>query len=50
MFLQNLLPNAVLEAIESVEIPLIVCITEGIPVLDMIKVKEKLLNESTSHV
>jgi succinyl-CoA synthetase alpha subunit len=33
--------SAVIEAIEN-EIPLIVCITEGIPVLDMIKVKEKL--------
>ena len=32
---------AIIEAIES-EIPLIVCITEGIPILDMIKVKEKL--------
>jgi len=33
--------SAIIEAIEN-EIPLIVCITEGIPVLDMIKVKEKL--------
>jgi succinyl-CoA synthetase alpha subunit len=33
--------SAILEAIEN-EITLIVCITEGIPVLDMIKVKEKL--------
>ena len=33
--------SAIIEAIES-NIPLIVCITEGIPVLDMIKVKEKL--------
>jgi len=33
--------SAIMEAIES-EIPLIVCITEGIPVLDMIKIKEKL--------
>jgi succinyl-CoA synthetase alpha subunit len=33
--------SAIIEAIES-EIALIVCITEGIPVLDMIKVKKKL--------
>ena len=33
--------SAIIEAIEN-EIPLIACITEGIPVLDMIKVKEKL--------
>jgi len=33
--------SAIVEAIES-EIPLIVCITEGIPILDMIKVKEKI--------
>ncbi|MDC0073876.1 succinate--CoA ligase subunit alpha [Alphaproteobacteria bacterium] len=33
--------DAILEAIDS-EISLIVCITEGIPVLDMIKVKEAL--------
>ena len=40
--------SAILEAIES-EVPLIVCITEGIPVLDMIKVKERL-NKSKSHL
>ena len=33
--------SAIIEAIEN-DIPLIVCITEGIPVLDMIKVKGKL--------
>ena len=33
--------SAIIEAIEN-EVPLIVCITEGIPVIDMIKVKEKL--------
>ena len=32
---------AIIEAINC-ELPLIVCITEGIPILDMIKVKEKL--------
>ena len=33
--------SAIIEAIEN-KIPLIVCITEGIPILDMVKVKEKL--------
>ena len=38
--------SAIIEAIEN-EIPLIVCITEGIPVLDMIKVKEKLIKSKS---
>ena len=38
--------NAIIEAIE-VKIDLIVCITEGIPVIDMIKVKQQLKNSSS---
>ncbi|RWP57536.1 succinate--CoA ligase subunit alpha [Mesorhizobium sp.] len=40
--------EAILEAIEA-EIPLIICITEGIPVIDMIKVKARL-DRSTSRL
>ena len=40
--------SAIIEAIDS-EIELIVCITEGIPVLDMLKVKKKL-SESKSRL
>ena len=38
--------SAILEAIEN-DIPLIVCITEGIPIMDMIRVKEKLLKSKS---
>ncbi len=37
---------AIIEAIEA-DLELIVCITEGIPVLDMVKVKKKLLNSKS---
>ena len=38
--------SAIIEAIEN-ELPLIVCITEGIPILDMINVKEKLIKSKS---
>jgi len=38
--------SAIMESIEN-KIPLIVCITEGIPVLDMIKIKEKLIKSKS---
>ena len=44
----NFATSAIHEAIDA-KIPLIVCITEGIPVLDMLKVKKKL-SESKSRL
>ena len=38
--------SAIIEAIEA-EIELIVCITEGIPVLEMLKVKNKLISSNS---
>ncbi|MFP6711238.1 MAG: succinate--CoA ligase subunit alpha [Rhodospirillales bacterium] len=41
--------EAILEAIDC-ELPLVICITEGIPVLDMVEVKRALLGSSTRLV
>ena len=41
--------DAILEAIDAA-LPLIVCITEGIPVLDMVKVKRALAGSSSQRL
>ncbi|MEM7194873.1 MAG: succinate--CoA ligase subunit alpha [Pseudomonadota bacterium] len=41
--------DAIMESIDA-EVPLIVCITEGVPVLDMVRVKRQLENSSSRLV
>ena len=42
-------PGAIMEAVEA-EVPLIVCITEGIPALDMVKVKHAMRSQNASRL
>lgn len=41
--------DAILEAVEA-EIPLVVCVTEGIPALDMVKVKAFMRTQTATRL